>query len=397
MAGLFITIVPNLKLKNGKHTVRIAITHSGQTRYIPTDVTIDSEKEIDKGRIVKRPDKDRLNMHLRKLLGIYEERIGNIQYADCLSCTQIIKLIKSPVSGEKHRTFADISEEYLSQIDKDDRSKTYKLYRLAANRYMDFAGKDTLMEHITPIRINNYIMSLQKNKLSQTSVKIYITLLKVIINYAVKMRYVTFDVDPFVTAKVPSAKKRDTYITVEQLRRIRDAKLDTHNLSVIRDIFMLTYYLAGMNLVDMLEYDFRNTDEIYYVRKKTRHTKEGENAVNFSIPDEAVPIIKKYMDKKTGKLIFGRYSSYVSCYNVLARKIKELAEVGGIKHYFTLYSARKSFVQHGFDLGIPLSTLEYCIGQSMKDSRPIFNYVSIMKKHADKAIREILDNLKEKQ
>ena len=100
------------------------------------------------------------------------------------------------------------------------------------------------------------------------------------------------------------------------------------------------------------------------------------------------------MDKKTGKLIFGRYKTYESCYNVLARKIKELAKATNIKHYFTLYSARKSFVQHGFDLGIPLSTLEYCIGQSMKESRPIFNYVTIMKRHADKAIREILDNLK---
>lgn len=396
MAGLFITIVPNLKLKNGKHTVRIAITHSGQTRYIPTDVTIDSEKEINKGRIVKRPDKDSLNMKLRKLLNVYEERLDNIQYADCLSCTQLVKILKEPVTGEKHRTFKDIAEEYLSQIDIEDRAKTYKLYKLATNRYLQYAGDTTLMEHINPIRINNYIMTLQKDKLSPTSINIYITLLKVVINYAVKMRYVTFDVDPFVTAKVPSAKKRETFITVEQLRKIRDAKFEKHNMCVIRDIFMLTYYLAGMNLVDMLDYDFRNTDEIYYVRKKTRHTKEGENAVNFSIPDEAKPIIQRYMNKKSGKLIFGRYSSYVSCYNVLARKIKELAEVGGIKHYFTLYSARKSFVQHGFDLGIPLSTLEYCIGQSMKDSRPIFNYVSIMKKHADKAIREILDNLKEK-
>lgn len=393
MATFFLTIVPNLILKNNKHTVRIAVTHCGQTRYIPTDVTIDSVREINNGRIVKRPDKERLNIHLMKLLSMYEERASNVQFADSLTCTQLVRLIKSPTSGQKHRTFAEITDEYLSQIDKDDRGKTYKLYRLAANRYMDFAGNDTLMEHITPIRINNYIMSLQKDKLSQTSIKIYITLLKVIINYAVKMRYVSFDVDPFVTAKVPQAKKRDTYITVEQLKKIRDSRIDTHSLSVVRDIFMLTYYLAGMNLVDMLEYDFRNTDEIYYVRKKTRHTKEGDNAVNFSIPDEAKPIIQRYMDKKSGKLIFGRYSSYVSCYNVLARKIKNLAEVGGIKHYFTLYSARKSFVQHGFDLGIPLSTLEYCIGQSMKDSRPIFNYVSIMKKHADKAIREILDNL----
>ena len=100
------------------------------------------------------------------------------------------------------------------------------------------------------------------------------------------------------------------------------------------------------------------------------------------------------MDKKSGKLVFGRYKTYVSCYNVLARKMKDLAVYGGIKHHFTLYSARKSFVQHGFELGIPLSTLEYCIGQSMKDSRPIFNYLSIMQKHADLAIRQILDNLK---
>ena len=304
MATFFLTIVPNLILKNNKHTVRIAVTHCRQTRYIPTDVTIDSEKEISNGRIVKRPDKERLNIHLMKLLSAYEERASNIPFANILTCSQLIKIIKSPISGEKHRTFSDIADEYLSQIDKDDRGKTYKLYRLAANRYMNFAGNDTLMEHITPIRINNYLMSLQKDKLSQTSIKIYITLLKVIINYAVKMRYVSFDVDPFVTAKVPSAKKRDTYITVEQLKKIRDARLDTHSLSVVRDIFMLTYYLAGMNLVDMLEYDFRNTDEIYYVRKKTRHTKEGDNAVNFSIPDEAKPIIQRYMDKKSGKLIF---------------------------------------------------------------------------------------------
>lgn len=92
--------------------------------------------------------------------------------------------------------------------------------------------------------------------------------------------------------------------------------------------------------------------------------------------------------------MFGKYKTYVSCYNTLTRKLSVLKKEAGIKHDFTLYSARKSFVQHGFDLGVPLSTLEYCIGQSMKEDRPIFNYVTIMKEHADKAIRTILDNLK---
>lgn len=115
---------------------------------------------------------------------------------------------------------------------------------------------------------------------------------------------------------------------------------------------------------------------------------------SFTIPEETKPIIKKYMNKNTGRIVFGKYKTYVSCYNTLTRKLDTLKKIADIKHDFTLYSARKSFVQHGFDLGIPLSTLEYCIGQSMKEDRPIFNYVTIMKKHADKAIREILDNLK---
>ena len=61
------------------------------------------------------------------------------------------------------------------------------------------------------------------------------------------------------------------------------------------------------------------------------------------------------------------------------------------------YSARKSFVQHGFDLGGNLEVLEYCIGQSVKNNRPIFNYLKIMRRHADVAFRRILDNLADVQ
>lgn len=392
MATFSITIVPAFVLKDGKHTVRISVRHNGQTKYIPTEYTIDSEKEIKNGKIIKRPDKDIMNTKLRKLVNEYEERYERVPFSNALTCAQLLNAIKNNTCSD-HRTLKDIADEYINLME-DERGKTKKLYTLASGRFLSFFGEDSLIEQITPITINKYILYLQKSKLSQTSINIYITLLKVIINYAVKMRYAKFEVDPFVTAKVPSARKRDTHISIEELRRIRDYDPTTHNMMVIRDIFMLTYYLAGMNLVDMLEYDF-NQDEICYIRKKTRNTKDGENAVCFSIPDEARPIINKYKDKSTGRLIFGRYKTYVSCYNVLARKVKELAKVAGVKHYFTLYSARKSFVQHGFDLGIPLSTLEYCIGQSMKESRPIFNYVSIMQRHADNAIRMILDNLNE--
>ena len=76
-----------------------------------------------------------------------------------------------------------------------------------------------------------------------------------------------------------------------------------------------------------------------------------------------------------------------------------MAQNIGVQDYKKVcwYTARKSFVQHGFDLGITLDVLEYCIGQSMKTNRPIFNYLRIMRKHADVAIRKIIDNLNDNQ
>lgn len=392
MATLSLVIIPSKVLSDGTHKIRIRVAHNSETRFITTNIIV-HENEFQNGKIVRRPDKDFLNTKLQQQFNLYFKRYMELEYTDSLTCAQLIKMITNPQSGERHRKFEDIVEEYLSQIDEDEREKTHKLYRLATNKFMLFVGPGSLMEHITPIRINQYILYLVKSKLSNTTINIYITLLKVVINYAIKMKYVNYDIDPFITAKIPPSRKRETQITIEELKAIRDTDFDHYNLNVIRDIFMLTYYLAGMNLVDILAYDFRS-DEISYIRKKTRNTKDRELTISFTIPEEAKPIIKKYMNKNTGKIIFGKYKNYVSCYNLLARKIKLLGKTVGIKHDFTLYSARKSFVQHGYDLGIPLSTLEYCIGQSMKEDRPIFNYVSIMKKHADKAIREILDNLK---
>ena len=392
MATFSLVIVPAKKLSDGTHKIRIRVANNSDTRFITTEIVV-RENEFKHGKIVQRPDKDFLNIKLQEWYNTYFKRYLELEHADSLTCVQLVKIITNPITGEQYRKFEDIVEEFLSQIDEEDRTKTYKLYKLAANRFLQFTGPNSLMEHITPVRINNYLNSLKREKLSGTTINIYTTLLKVMINYAIKMRYVEYKVDPFVTAKIPSSRKRDTYITVKQLKKIRDMEPRKYNESVVHDIFMLTYYLAGMNLVDMLAYDFR-TDEINYVRTKTRNTKDGDHITSFTIPEEAKPIIKKYMNKNTGRIVFGKYKTYVSCYNTLTRKLDTLKKIADIKHDFTLYSARKSFVQHGFDLGIPLSTLEYCIGQSMKEDRPIFNYVTIMKKHADKAIREILDNLK---
>ena len=97
------------------------------------------------------------------------------------------------------------------------------------------------------------------------------------------------------------------------------------------------------------------------------------------------------MAKQPRTKLSGKEARYVLKQNNIS--LAWLAEQLGITKRISFYTARKSFVQHGFELGIPLETLEYCIGQTMKSNRPIFNYVKIMRQHADLAIRQIIDNL----
>ena len=139
MANFSLVIVPAKVLTGGKHKVRVMVSHNGQTRYIPTDIIIDSISEFKEGRVVKRPDKDILNLRLKKICDKYFERYMELEFSNCLTCSQLVRLITDN-GRDKCHTFEEVVDEYLSQIDEEDRGKTYKLYRLAANKFIQFTG-----------------------------------------------------------------------------------------------------------------------------------------------------------------------------------------------------------------------------------------------------------------
>lgn len=388
MATLKLVIVPAKRLVNGKHKIRVALSHNSNTRYIPTDVII-SDGEFKDGMVVNRDDASHLNVKLRNILNYYQNIIDETMQLGSYTCSEVIKLLI-----KEHRysnaKFSDAMKEYLEELKEEERHKSEKLYRLACESFIRECG-DLFLNMITEKDIKTFRRNLEKRHLSPTTVRIYMTLVKVVIHFAEKRKMCKFEDNPFEDITPPSANVRELDLTIREIKAIRDLEAPKYNICVARDIFMLSYYLGGMNLVDMLEVDFRK-NYIEYYRQKTKNKKHGESKTAFSIQPEARDIINKYM-KKNGKLVFGKYDTFGKAYSVISRKMDELAELAGIRKRVVFYSARKSFVQHGFDLGIALETLEYCIGQSMKTNRPIFNYVRVMRNHADKAMRQIFDSL----
>lgn len=293
---------------------------------------------------------------------------------------------------ERKRTFGQTLSEYLLRLDTEERQKSYKLYRIAGNKFMTFMNGDFILSTLLPDHIEAYSKYLHKQNLSATSIRIYLILIRVVLNYAIKLGYVNYRIHPFVLLELPASSIRELDLTAEEIKRIRDVSLLNPLHQYARDVFMLCYYLGGINLRDLTGYNFKGQTMMRYIRHKTQRNKKGETLIAFTIQPEAREIINRYM-KEDGYLYFGRHHTYEKVYSLVYRHLPGVALQAGINRKVSYYSARKSFAQHGYQLGIQLEQIEYCIGHSLKSNRPIFNYVRIMQEHADHVFRIILDNL----
>ena len=391
MTTLKLAVVPAKMLKSGKHKIRIAIGHKQETRYLVTRFNIDDLSQFKDGQVVGIPNASYVNMKLRSILNSYQEALDRIS-TQSYTCAQVVEYLSNIKQGAA--PFSSASTDYIINMEKEGRKSTAELYRRTCRYFNDFIKLDVMLDGITPRTIKEFDIYLKNEKnLNPVTRGTHMAHLKAILNQAVRDKKVSYDTHPFEYYEKPEGNIRELDISVDEVKQIRDSTPKEKSLRMARDLFMLSYYLGGINLIDLMQFNFKNRDTIEYIREKSKNTKKGDKKISFSIPEEAKPIIKEWMGKN-GKLNFGYKYTYDNFRKFVTKEIKRLAENIGIESHVVYYSARKSFVQHGFELGISLKTLEYCIGQSMKKNRPIFNYVKIMRKHADIAIRKILDELK---
>lgn len=393
MTTLKLSVVPAKILKDGTHKIRIAVGHKQETRYLVTRYKIDSLNQFRNGNIVNRKDASILNVKLRELLNNYQYALDKI-YTDDYEPAQIIEYLKN-YKGNTYGayTLQLALEEYINEKINSNKLGTAGHYKFTLKYLNEFSKDEILLEMLTPRIIKSIENYLIHKGLGPTTIGMHMINLRTVINESIRNKIVSYETNPFEYWKKPDPVQRELDITIDELKLIRDSDYKEKNLRMARDLFMLSYYLGGINLIDLMEINFKNAKIVEYVRTKTQHTKKGNKKTSLSIPDEAKPIIKTWIGRN-GKLDFGYKYSYNNFRNYVTKEIQRLSDKLGINKRVVYYSARKSLTQHGFEMGISLEVLEYCIGQSMKSNRPIFNYVKIMREHADKAMRTILDNIK---
>ena len=80
-------------------------------------------------------------------------------------------------------------------------------------------------------------------------------------------------------------------------------------------MFLLSFYLCGINLKDLLSVDL-SVDILSFERIKTVHARTGKSVITIPIHSEAKAIISKYIIKVKGFWIWGILIPILICKSI---------------------------------------------------------------------------------
>lgn len=316
MATISYVVFKHHKKQDNTFNVKFRITHKGKQVYF-SSVYYVSQDQLRKDYTIKDVKiLDSINADLATLRRKVEKFGFDVEN---MTAADILREITRPHTDNFTINFIDFIKSHLDSLQQARKSGTYRRMRATVNHLSDFAGAHLDPRNITSAFLREFDLYLRsprtlKRKGQRGTVKIIES--SGLDNKGVKSVMVDFNTlfnlccekynsefitiiknqpfDYYKIPKAPRARKRGDDMSIEEMIAFRDAEL-TERPEMARDIFFLSFYMCGMNAVDIynLKWD-PNSDRIEYERSKTRSKRHDRAFISIKVPDVARPLLIKY-------------------------------------------------------------------------------------------------------
>jgi integrase len=348
------------KKKDGTYIVKIKLSHKRTRRYINTPHFV-SQCQIDQDFGVTDFDISRM---ITETLIDYRKTISKLgNTLSALSCDELKNYLKDNGSNIDFIKFCD---DHINRLKSDSRIGTANNHRVVRNSLIDYFGSD----HVPVIEINSNmllkyerylrserimkrvnktgkIFTIRKNGLSDNGLHNHMRDLRTLFNAACSFHnnedlgFYQIEHKPFKKYKIGSptlTKKRN--ITIGEVKKIRDCKTKPGSRAELaKELFMLSFYLCGMNAVDIYNCTMSNinNNRLNYNRSKTKGKRKDKAYVSIKIIKQARPLLYKYIAN-----LPSRYTGYLGLDDALSEGMKQIRKITGIDD-ITFYYARHTF------------------------------------------------------
>lgn len=335
------------------YAVRIRVIHSRGVAYIPTDIYVNKKyvRNSKKSGTVISDYRvlDKTEAIIRRYMRICDE--NDLRGLDVKGVVALIN------ANDKEDIMATDFVEYVKR--EAERMKSSGHTGTATNRITAInalcrvLGCDVIpLSSLTRKRVRDAFLSISGNR----APSLYKAQLQAAYNSLMKEYNIDADVIPFnpftgidVKRHVPPKKRALDMDKIMSIYEMKDEPLTEGNkgarYNLAKDVFMLSFFLVGMNSADLFSCSQYKNGRIIYERQKTRNRRSDRALMSVKVPDAAMSLFEKYRDTEESGHVFRFWRMYADKGTFNAAINKGLTVVGKRigESVLTFYAARHSW------------------------------------------------------
>lgn len=380
--------------KDGTYPIKLNVFHNKQI-MIATQLSA-SEKEWNGNEYsVRAQNYKPRNIVARGIINKAETVIFTLEQQEKLKSTTdkaLKKLIEDAISSkvENQKTFLYYLDEFVS---KKTNQGTKSIYTTTRNKIEEYDSHCTF-ESMDKSWLENFEAWMAKT-MKVNAYAIHLRNIRSVFNYAIDEEYTTLY--PFRRFSIKKEETRKRSLTAEQLRLLRDYPCEEYQIRY-RDMFMLMFYLIGVNAADLFN---AKHSALVNGRFEYKRAKTGK-LYSIKVEPEAQAIIEKYKGKDYLLNIMDEYGNYKDFLHRMGIGLKQIGEterkgLGGKKSRNPLfpdlssYWARHTWATVAAELDVPKEVIAHALGHSWANSTTTDIYIRFDMKKVDEANRKVID------
>lgn len=410
--------------KDGTYPLALRITKDRKSSFIHLGYNLKEEDwVVDEQRVKSsHPNSKRLNNFLLKKKAEANDTSLEIETQKKEISTKAIKQKIKPKGGATFFKQADIylknfeqTGNYNCYIAEKSRVKIFQLFisgrditknKPTGKKDVKETGLgDIAFSDITEGLLNRFRVELiAKRKSSDRTVANYLVMIRSVFNQAIKDGVTEEKYYPFGKGKtsieIPESTK--VGISVDEVTRLEQVELSIFSHDHARNIWLVSYYFAGMRISDVLRLRWSDFREMRLHYTMGKNNKTG----SLKAPEKALAILNKYADTKdlNNDLIFPdlkalqnlnnefevkrKIANAVNRYNKILKKF--VLPAAKIESKVTMHISRHTFATQAGDK-IPVQMLQKLYRHS--DIKTTIGYQSaFIYKDADEALEAVIGN-----
>lgn len=399
----------NVHIKSdGTTNLKIRITHNRKAEYISTDLFVVPDKS--KRGYSLGSNADFINDRLTDYISKYQKAYLNLGEKSKLMTAMELK---QAITEEKQNEidFIKFADNYMKQLEAQKKDGSIRAVRGFLVNLKAFSP--ILYFHQIDSRLLTSFENYLRKEGIENGIQTYMSRFRVIFN---KGREFYNDDDrgliritnyPFKKYKIrqPITKAQDSCLTVEQMRMLIDHLHVLDRAKLAKDMFMLQFYLIGINTKDLFFASKPVKGRLKFDRFKTKRE------YSIKLEPEAIEIIEKYKGKQSLINMSGLYCDYlhfqtainkglkIIC-NSLHREFEDKRTPEQIKAKLELDFPRKitsNWSRHTWatiarnDCKINKDDVALCLGHEDKDNKVTDMYIRYDYSIIDESNRKVID------